>query len=213
MKTAVLVCLFASVAFSIGRAEAGNNTKLPPDVHPLPMNDIIDMYSNKTINYPTFKYYFSPDHGLVGFSKDLRSFGTGTWHVEGNKICLRSVWRGRNGLGPVAYRTCYAWYSNNIAYWTQITSGHLRGNVYKGDITLVTEGDQASDMAAKAKHATRKQLQGVRFANYGHSYAQRTRYTRRTWFGNQEWGARFANYGHSYARPTRYTRRTWSRWF
>ena len=89
MKTAVLVCLFVSVVFSIDRAEAGNNTKLPPDVHPLPMNDIIDMYSNKTINYPTFKYYFSPDRRLVGFSKDLRSFGTGTWHVEGNKICLR----------------------------------------------------------------------------------------------------------------------------
>jgi len=153
MKTAILACALAATLSSVADAR---DTKLPPDVRALAAPDIINIYANKTIRYPTFTYYFGPDGHLVGYTKDRRSFGTGNWHVEGNEICMKSTWRAGQHSWSASYVSCSTWYSDGNAYWAQITRGGERGNVYKGNASLVTNGDYVSDVVSKMKNTRRR---------------------------------------------------------
>jgi len=151
MRPAVAACVAASTLYATDCVEAGN-VQLPAEARPLTQQEIVNVYSGKTINYPGFSYYFGPDNYLVGITKDRRSFGRGTWAVDDNTICLRSVWHSRGITKSFRYDVCYAWYANDAAYWIKITTGRLSGNVYKGDPSLVADGDRVSELVAKASH-------------------------------------------------------------
>jgi Protein of unknown function (DUF995) len=149
MNNAIRVCLLISVFCIANHAEGGVEGKLPDNVRPLTANEVVNIYSGKTIDYPGFKYYFEPDGHLVGYTKNMKSIASGDWRVEDNQICIRSVWRNNDSGQTAIYRSCNAWYSDGTAYWTKITRGGLAGNVYKGDGKLVTPGDQVSDVVRK----------------------------------------------------------------
>jgi Protein of unknown function (DUF995) len=152
MKTVLAACVAALILYTSDCVEA-SNVKLPVDVRPLTRQETVNIYSGKTVNYSGFSYFFGPHGYLVGVTKDRRSFGRGSWAVDDNTICLRSVWRTRRIAKSFRYYACYAWYTNDAAYWTKITKGEFSGSVYKGDPSVVAEGDQVSQLAAKAKHA------------------------------------------------------------
>jgi Protein of unknown function (DUF995) len=151
MRAAVAACVAASTLYAADCVEAGN-VELPPEVRPLTQQETVNVYSGKTINYPGFSYYFGPDNYLVGITKDHRSLGRGTWAVNDNTICLRSTWHSSGTTKSFRYDVCYAWYANNAAYWIKITTGRLSGSVYKGDPSLVANGDQVSELVGKASH-------------------------------------------------------------
>jgi len=154
MKTAIATCLAASILYT-SDCVAASNIKLPVDVRPLTKQETISIYSDKTINYGGFSYYFGPDGYLVGVTKNGRSFGQGTWAVDDNTICLQASWRSSGTSKSFRYHVCYAWYANATAYWTKITKGGLSGSVYQGDPSIAAAGDQVSELAAKVKEGHR----------------------------------------------------------
>jgi hypothetical protein len=154
MKIGVATCVAASILCASNLAEA-SQVKLPTDVRPLTQQETANLYSGKTINYPGFSYYFGPDGYLVGVTRDGRSFGRGTWAVDDNTICVRSIWQSKLTSRSFRFHTCYTWYANDAAYWTKITKGRFSGSVYKGDPSVVVEGDNVSELAAKVKRARR----------------------------------------------------------
>jgi hypothetical protein len=151
MNSAAKLCLLISILCLANQAAECAEGKLPDNVRPLTSNETVNIYANKTIDYMKFKYYFGPDGYLVGYTKNLESFAFGDWHVEGNEICMRSIWRSKNSAKTAMYRTCNAWYSDGAEYWTTITRGELSGNVYKGDGKLAAEGDQVSEIVQKLR--------------------------------------------------------------
>jgi hypothetical protein len=147
MKTAVAACLAVSI-FYASDCVAASGEALPTDVRPLTREEVVKIYSGKTISYTGFSYYFGPDGYLVGVTTNHLSSGKGRWVADDNAICLHSTWQA--GSASKSFDVCYAWYVDDAAYWTKITKGQLSGNVYKGDSSRVTAGDHVSELVAAA---------------------------------------------------------------
>ncbi len=184
MNSAAKTCFVISILCLAHQTAAGAEGKLPYNVRVLTSNETVNIYANKTIDYRKFKYYFGPDGYLVGYTKNLESFAFGDWHVEGNEICMRSIWQSKYSAKTATYRTCNAWYFDGAEYWTTITRGGLSGNVYKGDAKLATEGDQVSEIANKL----RNHRSGARFTaakNLGRQRAAWWAHTRQRFQGQR----------------------------
>ncbi len=145
---------FAMLAGSNEPVQAMQKLIIPEGARPLTVEETINIYQGKTIDFKVAKYYFDKNNELAGYSYTPRSFASGTWSVNLNKFCMRAVWRGRRRAKPVKFSSCSRWFFDGSVYWTKIvksSSRKLAGTVYKGDESMVSAGDLVSGPANKVR--------------------------------------------------------------
>ncbi len=153
MKIAALIYVLAGiVVIAAGPDAARAEPQLPADVHALSTSETTLLYSDKTIDYGTVEQYFAPDGSLIGYTKNHKYFARGQWRVKDNEICTWARWRRRGETRHTLFRTCSAWYGDGHQYWTQVTKGADRGQIFKGNASLVSEGDHVSNIVCRIDH-------------------------------------------------------------
>jgi len=146
------VCAIALLTAASGPALA--DLKMPKNLRPLPSRAVNDIYSSKSVVFSDFRYYYSKDGKVVGFSEKPLSFAEGRWTTNKNRACVDVVWKGAKNTPPFSFNACYDWFTDGQAYWTQISAssdGSLVGQVFQGNPGLVRDQDVVSRRVTTAK--------------------------------------------------------------
>ena len=150
MKKHILVVLWLVIAIS--GAEAKNKGTVPKEATPMTPEEITAILAGNSIDYKVGKYYFAPDHTLVGLGTG-GWFADGTWSVNGNTWCLDSVWHGPDKTKTETYVQCHEKYKLGKKIYTKNTKGEDKwlGDVGTDQEKKIKKGDIVSVQVDKLK--------------------------------------------------------------
>lgn len=152
MKKHIFLLVLGLVVASTG-VDAKNQGKLPKGATPMTPEEITVILSGNSIDFKVAKYYFAPDHSLLGIGSN-GWFADGTWSVNGNTWCLDSLWHGPDkAKAPETFGLCSEKYKVGKIIYTKNTKGEDKylGDIWTGEEKKIKKGDIVSAKVAKLK--------------------------------------------------------------
>ena len=153
MRILPLACLVIVCATS--PALAKDQGKWPKDAVDMTPEATAAVFSGKTVNFNSVKYYFAPDKTMVGVhvtKGKVDGFARGTWAVSGNEFCFHSEWADKDKTKPAyPFDWCNKLRLSGKVVWEQDTKGEdqWHNDISTGLTKKLKKGDSISADANK----------------------------------------------------------------
>ncbi|MGP4671128.1 DUF995 domain-containing protein [Agrobacterium salinitolerans] len=141
MKIHPFVFVIATFLFG-GMATADN---LPQQAVKLTSQEVVAIYSGKTIEWRRSRAVFSPDGTFLLVGKNDEFVASGTWSVRENELCASYELMDLKGSSTKKGKDCWAWYREGKKYWTLWNGDEDKGGGYYDDeLDKLSKGDQVT---------------------------------------------------------------------